>query len=238
MSYASVTSHNVTADQPLPDPALLNTTKPTASGVADDTAKVGLVSPNFKENPATTTSTYKPPRYNEEESDSSPHHRAKKDNKAKAKKAAHDTKKEAIHWSVVAKELVLRPPIAGGLVGVVNLGLIGYTGYKFYNEPHLRHDHMFVTSTIAGTAVVLGLEGYGAQTFAPVREEEDVLVQYVRQNPKTTRTLFAILNVGVLGATGYLTYSKWNHWDNRSFMTLAAGLASFGLGESYLVSHI
>ena len=51
---------------------------------------------------------------------------------------------------------------------------------------------MFVTSTIAGTAVVLGLEGYGAQTFAPVREEEDVLVQYVRQNPKTTRTLFAI----------------------------------------------
>lgn len=118
MSYASVTSHNVTADQPLPDPALLNTTKPTASGVADDTAKVGLVSSNFKENPATTTSTYKPPRYTEEESDSSPHHRAKKDHKAKTKKVAHDAKKEAVHWSAVAKELVLRPPIAGGLVGV------------------------------------------------------------------------------------------------------------------------
>jgi hypothetical protein len=121
MSYASVTSHNAPADQPLPDPALLNTTKPTASGIADDTAKVGVVSPNFKQNPATTTSTYKPPRYDEEESDSSPHHRTKKDNKdnkAKAKKLAREAEKEAIHWSAVAKELVLRPPVAGGLVGV------------------------------------------------------------------------------------------------------------------------
>ena len=208
MSYASVTSHNAPADQPLPDPALLNTTKPTASGVADDTAKVGVVSPNFKQNPATTTSTHRPPQYGEEESDSAPPHRTKKDNKAKAKKIARDAEREAIHWSTVAKELVLRPPVAGGLIGVgqdfllsgetltnasslVNLGLIGYTGYKFYSEPHLRHDHTFVTSTIAGTAVILGLEGYGAQTFAPVREEEDVLIQYVRQNPKATRTLFA-----------------------------------------------
>ena len=78
------------------------------------------------------------------------------------------------------------------MVVQVNVGLIGYTGYKLYNEPHLRHDHTFVTSTIAGTAIILGLEGYGTQSFAPVREEEDVLIQYVRQNPKTTRTLFSI----------------------------------------------
>ena len=209
MSYASATSRNLPADQPNPDPALLNTTKSTASGVADDTAKVGVVSPGFKENPATTTSTFQPPRYDEEESDPAPHRRTAK-NKAKAKNIAREAEKEAIHWSAVAKELVLRPPVAGGLVGVgtcssqlsdgtfangtssVNLGLIGFTGYKFYNEPHLRHDHTFVTSTIAGAAVILGLEGYGAQTFAPVRTEEDVLVQYVRQNPKSTRTLFAI----------------------------------------------
>jgi len=117
MSYASVTSHNAHADQPLPDPALLNTTKPTASGIADDTAKVGVVSPNFKQNPATTTSTYQPPQYDEEEADSSPHRRTAK-NKAKAKKSAREAEKEAIHWSAVAKELVLRPPVAGGLVGV------------------------------------------------------------------------------------------------------------------------
>jgi len=208
MSYASATSHNLPADQPHPDPALLNTTKSTASGVADDTAKVGVVSPKFKENPATTTSTFQPPRY-DEESDPAPHRRTAK-NKAKAKNLARDAEKEAIHWSAVVKELVLRPPVAGGLVGVgefssqlsdgtfanstfsVNLGLIGLTGYKLYSEPHLRHDHTFVTSTIAGAAVVLGLEGYGAQTFAPVKEEEDVLIQYVRHNPKSTRTLFAI----------------------------------------------
>jgi len=237
MSYASVTSRNAPADQPLPDPALLNTTKSTASGVADDTAKVGVVSPNFKQNPATTTSTYQPPRYDDEESDSSPHRRTAK-NKAKAKKVARDAEKEAIHWSAVAKELVLRPPVAGGLVGVVNLGLIGYTGYKFYTEPHLRHDHTFVTSTIAGAAVILGVEGYGAQTFAPVREEEDVLIQYVRQNPNATRALFTALNVGIMGGAGYLAYSKWNRWDQRTFATLIAGLASFGLGESYFVSHL
>ena len=46
------------------------------------------------------------------------------------------------------------------------------------------------------------------------------------------------MNVGILGATGYITYSKWNRWDSRTFATLAAGLASFGLGESYLVSQI
>jgi len=237
MSYASVTSHNASTDQPLPDPALLNTSKPTASGVADDTVKVGVVSPNFKENPATTTSINRPPRFEEEESDPSPHRRTAK-NKAKAKKLAHDAEKEVVHWSAVAKELVLRPPVAGGLVGVVNLGLIGYTGYKFYSEPHLRRDHRFVTSTVAGAMVLLGLEGYGAQSFTPVREEEDVLIQYVRQNPKSTRTFFSILNVGIVGATGYLAYSKWDRWDRRTFATLAAGLASFGLGESYLVSYI
>jgi len=237
MSYASVTSRNAPADQPLPDPALLNTSKPTASGVADDTTKVGVVSPDFKENPATTFSINKP-RFEEEESDSSPPLRRTGKSKPKAKKLARDAEQEAVHWSAVAKELVLRPPVAGGLVGVVNLGLIGYTGYKFYSEPHLRHDHRFVTSTIAGSMILLGLEGYGAQTFAPVREEEDVLVQYVRQNPKSTRTLLSVLNVGIMGATGYLTYSKWDRWDNRTFATLAGGLVSFGLGESYLISHI
>lgn len=122
MSFASVTARNAPADQPHPDPALLNTTKSTASGVADDTAKVGVVSPNFKQNPATTTSTYQPPRYDEEESDSPTHHRAAK-SKAKAKKLARDAEKEAIHWSAVVKELVLRPPVAGGLVGVGKFSL-------------------------------------------------------------------------------------------------------------------
>ena len=117
MSYASATSRNLPADQPIPDPALLNTTKSTASGVADDTTKVGVVSPNFKENPATTTSTFQPLRFDEEESDSSPHRRTAK-TKAKGRKLARDAEKEAIHWSAVAKELVLRPPVAGGLVGV------------------------------------------------------------------------------------------------------------------------
>lgn len=58
-------------------------------------------------------------------------------------------------------------------------------------------------------------------------------------NSYTTRFLtYLSVNVGVLGATGYVTYSKWNRWDSRTFATLAAGLASFGLGESYLVSHL
>jgi len=58
-------------------------------------------------------------------------------------------------------------------------------------------------------------------------------------NSYTTRFFTRLpVNVGVLGATGYVTYSKWNRWDSRTFATLAAGLASFGLGESYLVSQL
>lgn len=143
MSYASVTSHNASADQPLPDQALLNTSKPTASRVADDTAKVGIVSADFKQNPATTTSTHRPPRYGEEESDSSPHHRTKKDNtkkdtKAKGKKLARDVEKEAIHWSAVAKELLLRPPVAGGLIGVGKssfLPVVHFSMCAFSSQP-------------------------------------------------------------------------------------------------------
>ena len=61
----------------------------------------------------------------------------------------------------------------------------------------------------------------------------------IHPNPHTTCLLTRLLvNVGILGATGYITYSKWNRWDSRTFATLAAGLASFGLGESYLVSQL
>jgi hypothetical protein len=49
-------------------------------------------------------------------------------NKAKAKKLARDAEKEAIHWSAVIKELALRPPVAGGLVGVG----------KFFLQPSWR----------------------------------------------------------------------------------------------------
>jgi len=58
MSYASVTASNVSSDtpQPRPDPALLNTSPPRASGIADDTAKVNVVAETFKENPRTLTS--------------------------------------------------------------------------------------------------------------------------------------------------------------------------------------
>jgi len=58
MSYASVTTSNISphSPQPRPDPALLNTSPPKASGVADDLAKVGVVAETFKERPRTLTS--------------------------------------------------------------------------------------------------------------------------------------------------------------------------------------
>ena len=85
MSYADVTAHNAPPpsmqvclhtlnsilnsklkntsfffSQPKPDPALLNTEQPKSGIVADDTAKVNIVSPDFKRDPTTVTSEKHP----------------------------------------------------------------------------------------------------------------------------------------------------------------------------------
>lgn len=116
MSYANVAANYTPSEgQAHADPALLNTERPTASNVADDTAKVGLVAPDFKQHPATETSEFQPKTVHISSS--------QKKGKSPAKRGHRDfnskeAAQEAAHWAAVMKEVVLRPGVASGLVGV------------------------------------------------------------------------------------------------------------------------
>jgi hypothetical protein len=103
MSYAAVAAENAPplSQQPRPDPALLNTTPPTHSNVVNDTLKLNIVGPDFKEHPASET-----PRINED---------YKPPEASKPKKGLEDESRD--FWGVT-KYYLFRPGIAGGLIGI------------------------------------------------------------------------------------------------------------------------
>ena len=121
MSYAAVAAENAPplSQQPRPDPALLNTTPPTHSNIVDDTLKLNVVGPDFKEHRATTTSEapkidgfsddYKPPKVD------------------KPKRGLEDESRNV--WGAT-KYYLFRPGIAGGLIGIS-------TWYHLYIHMHL-----------------------------------------------------------------------------------------------------
>lgn len=58
------------------------------------------------------------------------------------------------------KEVVLRPQVAGGLVGAFNLAVlstVGYFSYKHWNHPW---DRNVVSAVTVGLLGLSGLEGY------------------------------------------------------------------------------
>jgi hypothetical protein len=85
------------------------------------------------------------------------------------------------------------------LAFAVNLGIIGYSGYTFYSEPHLRRSPQALSTAIAGSVVLLGLEGYGLDKLRQKTDKDDAAVvsQYFHENPGMFQ--------GLLGAC------KWLH---------------------------
>jgi len=233
MSYASVVSHNTSPNQPKPDPALLNTDVPTASGVADDAAKVNLVSSDFRENPATITSTFlSSSQHSSEEA-------ARKPKGSMKNSRNHHDQKPSTQWLSVVQEAVLRPTVAGGLVGIVNIGIIGCAGYAFYTEAHLRRNPRVLSATIAGTVALLGLEGYAIEKLSQDeshKHDSAVIAQYFRENPSKSWGLLGVLNIGVAGMTGYIMYENWEEWDNKTICAFAGGIFTLWAGEGYLLS--
>jgi len=235
MSYADVASNYTPAGQPQPDPSLLNTKQPLASPIADDTAKVGVVPNDFKQHPHTTTSEFEPPTPDLPKDSSQ-----KKSGKSHPHRGPRGlNSKDAAHWASVVKEIVLRPTVAGGLLGVVNLGIIGYTGYTFYSEPHLRRSPQAISATIAGSVALLGLEGFSVEKCRRGEQGKDdaaVVAQYFHENPGMFQGLLGIVNFGILGTTGYVTYVNWDRWDRRTVGAIAGGLLSLWAGEGYLLT--
>lgn len=121
MSYASVAAHNAPppSEQPHADQSLLTTAsdvQPVATAV-DDSAKVNVAPSDFKSHPSTLTS---------EAADSIPPYPISKSpastGKPSARKRAHDAEKKAEAkslqlWGTIHEQL-MRPAVAGGLIGV------------------------------------------------------------------------------------------------------------------------
>jgi hypothetical protein len=80
-----------------------------------------------------------------------------------------------------------------------NLGIIGYSCYRFYSEPHLRRSPQALSTALASSVVLLGLEGYGVEKLRQKEDKDDVAMvsQYFRENPGMFQ--------GLLGAC------KWLH---------------------------
>ncbi|KAI5895139.1 uncharacterized protein SCHCODRAFT_02618691 [Schizophyllum commune H4-8] len=251
MSYAAVAAENAppVSEQPHADPALLNTEPPHADNVADDTSKVTVVAPDFKEHPATVTSETAPPpdtMDNFPEMPSSPSRGNKKNRRLQEAEA------EGAYLLEVAKRYLLRPGVAGGLVGLVNIGLLAGAARAFYVNPGYRRDTKVLSTTAAATFALLGLEGYGAAWYAntpggqaeakKAKEEGTLVYRHAREQilrPGVLGGLLGLVNVGILGGLGYFSYTNWDKptWDRRLVSAVSVGLLALWGGEGYIAEQ-
>ncbi|KAJ7502719.1 hypothetical protein B0H11DRAFT_1986098 [Mycena galericulata] len=220
MSYASVAGTNAPppSEQPKPDPALLNTTPPTSSEYIDGTKKVNVV----------PMPTHNSPRR--------PHRRL------------DETKAEGVYIWDSAKHILFRPGVAGGLIGLVNIGLLAGAARAFYVQPHYRRDTTAISSTVAATLAILGVEGYAAEAYRKTaagqeeerkaKEEGALIYRHVKEQilrPGTLGGLVGVINLVILGTVGYFSYENWNRaWDRRIVSAISAGLFTLSIGEGFL----
>ncbi|PCH43694.1 hypothetical protein WOLCODRAFT_26122 [Wolfiporia cocos MD-104 SS10] len=247
MSYASVAAQNAppSSQQPRPDPALLTTEPPSADNIADDAAKVNVVSADFRANPATVTSESTVPP----ESASPP---GSPSRKGRARTYLHEAEAEGFYLWGTAKHYLLRPAVAGGLLGLVNVGLLGSAGYALYTRPHLRRDARALASAAATALVVLGGESYAAEKYRETprgraeeeraRSEGAALYRHAREcilRPGVLGGLLGVLNTGIISAIGYFAYTEWDRprWDRRTVSAISVGLIALWSGEGYLAER-
>ncbi|KAJ7497183.1 hypothetical protein FB451DRAFT_1210419 [Mycena latifolia] len=224
MSYASVAAHNAPppSQQPHADPALLNTAEPTADPYIDTTKKINVV-------PMPTHSNAPAP-------------------KGRSHRRIDETKAEGAYLWDSAKHILLRPGVAGGLIGLVNIGLLAGAARAFYVQPHYRRDTTVISSTVAATLALLSVEGYAAEAYRKTAagEEEErrakqegaLLYRHAREQimrPGTLGGLVGIINLAILGAVGYFSYENWDRsWDRRVVSAVSAGLLTLSVGEGFL----
>jgi len=265
MSYADVAAHNAPppSKQPKADKGLLTTEVPEMGIIADDTQKVNVVSPDFKRYPKTVTGETEPLTEFPSSSEEDVHHHAHstqtgaaKDKaktkgkvfKEKAKKEFEEAEEEGEHLWAIAKEQLLRPGVAGGLVGLVNVGLLSAASYALYINPALRRDIRMLSVGSLSFLALFSLEGYGADQLAKTprgrdakrraKAEGSALYRHSREvvlRPGILGGLVGLLNLGVLGGVGYAAYDNWHvRWDRRVVSAVSVGLLTLWSGEGYL----
>lgn len=128
----------------------------------------------------------------------------------------------------------------------MNVGLIGFAGYSLYNEPHLRNDRQFLTTTSVGFLALFGLEGYAAERYVQTPEgraerekakkEGAAVMRHTKEivlRPGVLGGLVGVANLGVLGGVGYAAYTNWDRpaWDRRVVSAVTIGLLGLWGGE-------
>ncbi|KAH9061377.1 hypothetical protein EDB87DRAFT_1611506 [Lactarius vividus] len=232
--YAKVAAKNVPPyeQQPHPDAALLNTPSLLGGAPFDDTAKANVV---HRDSEFSTKLT------SDAASGLSPPREEKEDNLSEAQIPRS--------WEKV-KDIVLRPSVAGGLVGIANIGLLAGASYAFYTNPRLRRDTKAIMSTIAATFALFGAESYAAEARqskperkAAKRKAREEGSAYRRIIGHVLRSgglsgLVGLLNVGVLGVVSYFAYTNWQRprWDRRVVSATSAGLIALWGTEIALFS--
>ncbi|KAB5595448.1 hypothetical protein CTheo_1125 [Ceratobasidium theobromae] len=254
MSYASVAAHNAPhpSEQPRPDPNLLTTPNDVSGGSLPDVTNTVNVAPSdFKSNPHTVTSetTVRVYESDDEGQGNRPGSSKRRAAKDRAHKGFHEAEQEGLYLWAQFKERVLRPGTAGGILGVVNVGLLAFVGRELYTKPHLRGDTRTLGITAAAAIALLGAEGALADAYikTPAGQEEKerakkegaALYRHSREvvlRPGVLGGLVGALNLGILGGVGYVAYSSWDkpHWDRRTVSAISAGLLTLALGEGYL----
>ncbi|KAF8813596.1 hypothetical protein BYT27DRAFT_7180348 [Phlegmacium glaucopus] len=146
MSYASVAANNIPppSEQPHPDTALLNTS-PTTQPLIINKATIDEV-----------------PMSNDDS-----------DKRKGSSKRMREVEAEGLYLWQVAKHYLTRPAVAGGLFGIINIGLLVLAGRKFYRYPHLRRDATAISASFSACIVLVATEGYVATKYRQMIQEKE-----------------------------------------------------------------
>ncbi|KAF9231495.1 hypothetical protein BU15DRAFT_90899 [Melanogaster broomeanus] len=155
-------------------------------------------------------------------------------------------------WQVT-KQLLFRPGVAGGLVGLVNVGLLSGMGYVLYTKPHLRRDNIAISSAVGGALLLVGAEGYATENLkhhktwrgqeecrAP--EKRTLIYKHLHEQmlcPGVLSGLVGLVNAGIVGMVGYFSYINWDKpkWDRNIVTAVSVSLLTLWGGESYLAER-
>lgn len=183
--------------------------------------------------------------------------KAEKKGREYAKKARHELDEAettaAAYWEKT-KEVILRPSTLGGLMGVVNVGLLGGLGLIAYQNKDRPWDQRYVAGAVGGTLALFGMQGLVTESYLQTpegqaekerakREGSKIYLQAkeVILRPGVAGGLVGIFNIAVLGTVGYFANKHWNDrvWDRKIVGGIAAGLMALSglegvLGQQYV----
>ncbi|ODN82896.1 hypothetical protein L202_01153 [Cryptococcus amylolentus CBS 6039] len=263
MSYASVAGHNVPfGEMPQPDPNLAEGSTATDEAPApvapsEPPLSVELHPPPEPEpsvsdvapkpvSPPPKSSVHLPEsgaQWEKQQDIKKEQQELKKKGKALKKEAKDEFEQAenalAPYWEKT-KDVVLRPGTLGGLLGVVNVGILGTAGYFAYTRKNQPWDQRLVGGAVAGTLALFGAEGYLADSYLSTPEgqaeadrakaEGSKLYLHAKEvilRPQVAGGLVGAVNVAILGAVSYFSYQNWNRpWDRQIVGGVAAGLVA------------